>query len=77
MAAGLAIRTPDRDLREKKPKERIVPYSDKALHQAMIEWLITTDQVSEILAVVCHFIKANVSFACSRYRPLNTQRLRR
>jgi hypothetical protein len=38
-------RTLDRDLREKKLAERAVPYTDKAFHQAAIEWLVATDQV--------------------------------
>lgn len=45
-AAELVIRTLDGDLREKKITERVVPYTDRAFHQAAIEWLIATDQVS-------------------------------
>ena len=40
-------RTLDRDLREKKPAERIVKYSDNAFHQTAIEWLVATDQASQ------------------------------
>lgn len=44
-------RTLDRDLREKKLKERVVPYTDKAFRQAAIEWLVATDQASCILGI--------------------------
>jgi hypothetical protein len=44
-AAEVATRTLDRDLTEKKVAERVVPYSDRAFRQAMIEWLVATDQV--------------------------------
>jgi hypothetical protein len=37
--------TLDRDLKEIKISEQLVPYSDKALHQAAIEWLVAMDQV--------------------------------
>ena len=46
-----ATRTLDRDLKEKKLKERVVPYSDKMFNRAAIEWLVATDQVGEILGV--------------------------
>ena len=46
-AAEQVTRTLDRDLREKKPSERIVKYSDHTFHQAAIEWLVTTDQASQ------------------------------
>ena len=45
-AAEQVTRTLDRDLREKKPAERIVKYSDCAFHQAAIEWLVASDQAS-------------------------------
>jgi hypothetical protein len=48
-AAELVTRTLDRDLREKKLAERVVPYTDKLFRQAAIEWLVATDQVSHIL----------------------------
>ena len=44
-AAELVTRTLDRDLKEKKTAERVVPYTDRAFHQAAIEWVIATDQV--------------------------------
>jgi hypothetical protein len=51
-AAEQVTRTLDCDLREKKPAERIVKYSDNAFHQAAIEWLVATDQASrEIFGV--------------------------
>jgi hypothetical protein len=42
-----AVRTLDHNLKEKKitDSEQVVPYSDKALRQAAIEWLVATDQV--------------------------------
>jgi hypothetical protein len=50
-----ATRTLDRDLKEKKLKDRVVPYTDKVFRQAAIEWLVATDQVSQILRVVFSF----------------------
>jgi hypothetical protein len=41
-AAEIVTRTLDRDL---KVKKRVVPYTDRAFHQAAIEWLVITDQV--------------------------------
>jgi hypothetical protein len=38
-------RTLDRDLKEKKLSERVIPYSYKGFIQAAIEWLVATDQV--------------------------------
>jgi hypothetical protein len=46
-AAEQVTRTLDRDLREKKPPERIVRYSDNTFHHAAIEWLVATDQASQ------------------------------
>jgi hypothetical protein len=40
------IRALDHDLREKKPLEQIVKYSDNTFYQAVIEWLVITDQAS-------------------------------
>ncbi|KAI0246225.1 hypothetical protein BJV78DRAFT_1135724, partial [Lactifluus subvellereus] len=42
-AAEEVTHTLDRDLREKIP-ERIVVYSDKLFRQAVVEWLMATDQ---------------------------------
>jgi hypothetical protein len=70
-----ATRTLDRDLKEKKLKDRVVPYTDKAFRQAAIEWLVATDQVSQILGIVRSFDADG--FTCSRYRPSNTRSLRR
>ncbi len=39
--------TLNRDLKEKKPLEQIVKYLDNAFHQAVIKWLVTTDQASQ------------------------------
>jgi hypothetical protein len=44
-AVEVATRTLDRDLKEKTITEQVVPYSDKAFRQALIEWLVATDQV--------------------------------
>ena len=41
-----AMHTLDCDLREKNPSERTAPYSDKLFHRVVVEWLVTTDQVS-------------------------------
>ena len=38
-------RTLDRDLREKKISEWVVPYSHKIFRRAAVEWLVATDQV--------------------------------
>ncbi|KAF8240759.1 hypothetical protein L208DRAFT_1073951, partial [Tricholoma matsutake] len=40
-----ATQTLDCDLREKKFKERVVPYTNKIFCQAAIEWLVATDQL--------------------------------
>ncbi|KAG1805060.1 uncharacterized protein HD556DRAFT_1226190 [Suillus plorans] len=39
----------DVHLSEKKPKDRLVPYSDTLFHEAAIEWLIKTDQPIDAL----------------------------
>ena len=44
-ATEKAERTLDRDLKEKKLTERVLPYTDKLFRQAAIEWLVATDQV--------------------------------
>ena len=46
VAAKLVTWTLDHDLQEKKLTEWVVPYTDKTFHQAVIEWLVTSDQVS-------------------------------
>jgi hypothetical protein len=74
-AAEHATRTLDRDLKEKKVKDRVVPYTDKGFRQVAIEWLVATDQVSEILVVVLSF-NANI-FPGSRYKPSNTRSIRK
>jgi hypothetical protein len=45
-AVDAATRTLDRDLKERKLSECVVPYTDKAFRVAAIEWLISTDQVT-------------------------------
>lgn len=37
----------DSHLKEKPPQERVVPYTDDLFREAAIEWLVSTDQVSE------------------------------
>ncbi|KAF8802673.1 hypothetical protein BYT27DRAFT_7111869, partial [Phlegmacium glaucopus] len=49
VAAELVTQTLDRNLREKKLTEQVVPYTDKAFHQAAIEWLVATDQPIQAL----------------------------
>jgi hypothetical protein len=39
------MRTLDRDLKERQPLERVVPYSAQAFRCLSIEWLVATDQV--------------------------------
>jgi hypothetical protein len=46
VAAELVTRTLDHDLQEKKLTERVVPYTNKTFHQAAIEWLVASDQIS-------------------------------
>lgn len=43
-------RTLDRDLREKKPYEPVIRYSDKLFHQKAVEWLAVTDQVRNLFS---------------------------
>ena len=47
-AAEEVTQTLDRDLREKKIPERAVIYSDKLFRRAAVEWLVATDQVSNL-----------------------------
>jgi hypothetical protein len=72
-AAKLVTRTLDRDLREKKLTERVVPYSDKTFHQAAIEWLVASDQVCSFLRVLLSFNM--IASICSQYWPSNIQNL--
>jgi hypothetical protein len=46
-AAEEVIRTLDPDLRERKIER--IPYSHKIFHQAAVEWLVATDQVSDFI----------------------------
>ena len=73
-----ATRTLDRDLKEKKLKDRVVPYTDKAFSQAAIEWLVATDQVRKLLGVVLttYHLTPNI-FTGSQYRLSNTRSLRK
>ncbi|KAI0275580.1 hypothetical protein BGY98DRAFT_920392, partial [Russula aff. rugulosa BPL654] len=48
-AADAVTRTLDRDLKEKKPSERVVPYNNKAFREVAIEWLVSTDQPIQAL----------------------------
>jgi len=41
----------DPHLEEKPPRERVIPYTDDLFRDATIEWLVSTDQVSEALIV--------------------------
>lgn len=66
-AAEEATRTLDRDLREKKPSEWVVPYSDKLFRQAAVEWLVATDQVKNL----SYDYILSYSFLHSRSKPLN------
>ena len=45
-AAEEVTRTLDHDLREKKPYEQVIRYSDKLFRRVAVEWLAATDQVS-------------------------------
>ncbi|KAI0245258.1 hypothetical protein BJV78DRAFT_1080729, partial [Lactifluus subvellereus] len=48
-AAEAATRTLDRDLKEMKTSERVIPYTDNAFREAAIEWLISSDQPIQAL----------------------------
>jgi len=48
-AAAEETRTLDRDLREKKPSERVIPYLDKLFRRAAVEWVAATDQVRTLV----------------------------
>jgi len=50
-AANQVTQTLDCDFKEKKLLERLMPYTDKNFHQAAIEWLVATDQVSNASTV--------------------------
>ncbi|KAI0245465.1 hypothetical protein BJV78DRAFT_1111205, partial [Lactifluus subvellereus] len=39
----------DRDLKEMKTSERVIPYTDNAFREAAIEWLISSDQPIQAL----------------------------
>ena len=67
-AAEVATRTLDRDLKEKKIAERVVPYSDKVFRRAAIEWVVATDQVRVVLEI---FYRLTLAFPCSHFKPLN------
>jgi hypothetical protein len=45
-AAETAMHTLKCDLREKKPFEWVVPYSDKHFQCVAVEWVVATDQAS-------------------------------
>jgi hypothetical protein len=36
---------------EEKPRERVIPYTDDLFREAAIQWLVSTDQVSEALII--------------------------
>ena len=72
-AAEEVTRTLDRDLREKKMSERVIPYSDKLFRRAAIEWLVATDQVGN--PILC-FIPYFITFRHSPFKPLNIPSLR-
>ena len=38
----------DPHLKEKPVKERVIPYSDDRFRAAAVEWLVSTDQVSDL-----------------------------
>jgi hypothetical protein len=48
-AAEEVTHTLDRDLREKKISEQVVPYSDKGFHRVAVEWLVAMDQVGNLI----------------------------
>jgi hypothetical protein len=69
-AAEEITRTLDRDLREKKISERVVPYSDKLFRQAAIEWLVATDQVGNPVHWQ-YFIDHFINFLHSQFKLSN------
>jgi hypothetical protein len=55
----------DPHLKERLPKERVIPYNDDLFRDAAIEWLVSTDQVcqnSQSSNTVLMYIPANPSF---------------
>jgi len=65
-------RTLDRDLREKKPSEHVVKYTDKLFCQAAIEWLVATDQASQHVPPLLLGIMGSFTISSySQYKPLN------
>ena len=50
------MRTLDRDLREKKFSEQVIPYSDKVFCRAAVEWLTATDQVRNSFLQLKHWL---------------------
>jgi hypothetical protein len=74
-AAELVTRTLDRDLKEKKITDRVVPYSDKVFRRAAIEWLVSTDQVRYFISA--NYFSSNLTLTHSHYRPLNIRSSKR
>jgi len=41
----------DPHLEEKRPVERVIPYTDDLFRNAAIEWLVSTDQVNKAVII--------------------------
>jgi hypothetical protein len=44
----------DPHLEEKPPRERVITYTDDLFREAAIQWLVSTDQVSEALTITIY-----------------------
>jgi hypothetical protein len=64
VAAEEMTRTLDHDLIERKPSERVIPYSNKLFRQVAVEWVAATDQVWN------PFLQLNILFSSSSSQPI-------
>jgi hypothetical protein len=63
-------RTLDRDLREKKPSERVVEYTDKLFRRVAVEWLVAADQASQRVPGIMGSL---IISSFSQYKPRTSQ----
>ena len=50
----------DPHLEEKRPVERVIPYTDDLFCNAAIEWLVSTDQVNKAVIIKIYSILIRV-----------------